>query len=192
MKILAIALALTLVFAAVATAGQNPNIKAVVHVQVYNSKASCAPVFTACEEFVTTSALTQVHALPIFFDAYGITGTEFSLTWPGGSSAGWIGCADFEIGGIQWSGDPLSQTWTLCQMGYATVCGFAWIWPASGFICMIPHRDSGFIGVIDCEFQTDVPVCIFCAGVIDQVGDDPCEPTATEASTWGGIKSMFK
>jgi len=194
MKILAIALALTLVFAAVATAGSNPNVKAVVHVQSYSAKNNCGNLqtFTTCEDFVTTNGEAQLHALPIFFDATGITGVEYALTWPGGSSAGWTGCGDFAIGGIQWSGDSISQTWTLCQMGYAVVCGLAWIYPGAGFICMVPHGESGFIGVTDCDFQPDTPMCFFCAGVGGEIGDDPCEPTATEASTWGGIKSMFK
>ena len=154
MKILAIALALTLVFAAIATAGQNPNVKAVVHVQAYSAKNNCGnlAVFESCDQFNTSFSDYQLHALPIFFDAFGITGAEYSLVWPGGSSAGWVGCSDFAIGGITFSGDAISQTWTLCQMGYATVCGLAWIYPGTGFICMIPNADSGFLGVTDCEF----------------------------------------
>jgi hypothetical protein len=196
MKILAIALALTLVLSVAATAGQNPNVKAVVHVQAYASKASCTnlvPTFTSCDQFVTTFPTYAFHALPVFFDTYGITGAEYSLVWPGTSSAGWIPCSDFSIGGIVNSGDPVSQTWSLCQIQYATICGLAWVFAGGpGFVCMVPNADSGFFGVTDCEFQTDVPMCIFCAGVLGEIGDDACAPTATEASTWGGIKSMFK
>jgi hypothetical protein len=195
MRILAIALALTLVLSAVVVAGQNPNVKAVVHVEMHGTKRACAtlPVFTGCAEFVTTYATYAFDAMPIFFDLYGITGAEYSLTWPGASSAAWTSCADFAIGGITFSGDPVSQTWTLCQIQYAVVCGWAWIFAGGpGQICMIPHRDSGFLGVTDCEFITDVPVGVFCAGTLGEQGDDPCEPTAVEPTTWGGIKSMFK
>jgi hypothetical protein len=194
MRILAIVLTLMLVCAAVVTAGTNPNVKAVVHVQAYNAKASCAtvPVFTSCEDFVTVLGDASIHALPVFFDAAGITGAEYALTWPGGYSAGWTDCADFAIGGIAFSGDSISQTWSTCQMGWAVVCGLAWIYPGAGYICMVPHGESGFIGVTDCDFQPDVPVGIFCAGVGGETGDDPCTPTATEPTTWGGIKSMFR
>jgi hypothetical protein len=76
----------------------------------------------------------------------------------------------------------------------AIIPGWGW-WYADapgGNICPIPHTGSGFLGVIDCDFIEDDVMCVFCAGVMEFVGDDPCEPTATEASTWGGIKSMFK
>jgi hypothetical protein len=196
MKILAIALALTMVLSVVATAGQNPNLKCAVHVDAHNAKRACGnlPVFTACTDIVTTWGTYSFDAMPTFFDLYGITGAEYSLTWPAWTySAAWNNCSDLVIGAIAWPGDAISHTWNVCQIQYAVICGWAWLYAdGPGLVCMIPNADTGFIGVVDCEFQPDVPVGFSCAGVYGMVGDDPCECSATELSTWGGIKSMFK
>jgi len=196
MKILAIALALTMVLSVAATAGQNPNVKCAVHVDGHNAKRSCTnlPVIEDCTGVVTTWGTYSFDAMPTFFDLYGITGAEYSMTWPAWTySATWTNCSDLVIGAIVNPGDAISHTWTVCQIQYAVICGWAWLYAdGPGMLCMVPHAGTGFIGVVDCEFQPDVPMCFFCAGVYGDVGDDPCEPTATEASTWGGIKGMFK
>ncbi len=196
MKILAIALALTLVLSAAVIAGQNPNMKCAVHVEAHNAKRACSGlvVIEDCTQIVTTYDDYSFDAMPVFFDLYGITGAEYSLNWPAWTySAAWTGCSDFTIGGIKWPGDNISQTWTECQIQYAVICGWAWLYADdAGMICMGPHSESGFIGCTDCNFEEESPMCFFCAGVYGAVGDDPCEPTATEPSTWGSIKSMFK
>jgi len=199
MKILAIALALTLILSVAATAGQNPDTKVAVHVQAHNAKQSCInlPVVADCSDIVTTfGASYSFDGFPVFFDLYGVTTVEYSLTWPAWTySCAFNNCADLVIGGIFWPGDAITHAWTQCQLGYSIIGGYGW-WYAdvgsAGHICPIPHTESGFLGVIDCEFAEDVPMCVFCAGVEGAIGDDPCAPTATEASTWGGIKSMFK
>ena len=199
MKILAIALALTLILSVAATAGQNPNAKVAVHVQAYNSKLNCSglPVVMDCSDIVTTfSASYSFHGMPVFFDLYGATTIEYGLMWPDWAySVAFTNCADLVIGGIAWPGDNISHAWQTCQIQYAVIGGYGW-WYAdvgsAGHICPVPHSESGFLGVIDCNFAEDVPMCVFCAGVEGAMGDDPCEPTATEASTWGGIKSIYR
>jgi hypothetical protein len=196
MKILAIALALTVVLSVVATAGQNPNVKVAVYVDAHNARRTCAalPVITDCSDVVTTFADADFDAMPTFFDLYGITGAEYSLTWPAWTySAIWNNCSDLVIGGIVDPGDAISHTWYECQIQFAVICGWAWLYADfGGTVCMVPNATTGFIGVTDCEYQADEPMCFFCAGVAGIQGDDPCAPTATEAKTWGGIKSMFK
>ena len=196
MKILAIALALTLILSVAATAGQNPNVKVAVHVQAHNAKQSCLalPAIVDCSDIAFTYAGYNFDGFPVFFDVVGVTFCEYSLTWPTWAySCIFSNCADLVIGGIVNPGDGISHSWTNCQMTTAIIPGWGW-WTADGpgMVCPIPHTESGFIGTTDCEFIEDVPLCIFCAGVYGMVGDDPCSPTATEASTWGGIKSMFK
>jgi hypothetical protein len=196
MKILAIALALTLILCVAATAGQNPNAKVAVNVKVHNAKQACAtlPVIADCSDIATTYPTYSFDGFPVFFDLVGTTTIEYSLTWPAWTySCAFNNCADLVIGGIAWPGDGITHAWTSCQAGYSIIGGYGW-WYADGpgMICPIPHTESGFIGVIDCDFVEDVPMCVFCAGVFGMQGDDPCDPTATEASTWGGIKSMFK
>jgi hypothetical protein len=59
-------------------------------------------------------------------------------------------------------------------------------------ICVCPHPISGIINTLDCHEGVDDMMCNFCAGVYGLIGDDPCEPTGTEASSWGEIKGMFE
>jgi hypothetical protein len=196
MKILAIALALTLVLAVVATAGQNPEAKVAVHVKAHNAKQSCGtlPVITDCSQISTQYDGYNFDGFPVFFNLYGATTVEYGLTWPAWTySCAFTNCADLVIGGIAFPGDGITHAWTTCQIQYAVVPGWGW-WYAddAGMVCPIPHPGSHWIGTIDCNFVEDDPMCIFCAGVFGAIGDDPCAPTATEPSTWGGIKSMFK
>ncbi len=196
MKILVIALGITLLLSGGVIAGQNTDMKCAVHVEAHNAKRSCGalPVIEDCTQIQTTYGDYNFDAMPVFFDLYGITGAEYSLNWPAWAySAAWTGCSDFTIGGITWPGDNISQTWTECQIQYAVICGWAWIYAdGAGTICMGPHGESGFIGCTDCNFEEEEPVRIFCAGVFGASGDDPCEPTAVEPTTWGSIKGMFR
>ncbi len=196
MKILAIALALTLVLSVAATAGMNPAAKVAMHVKAHNAKQSCAtlPVIEDCSGILTTYGGYSFDGFPVFFDLVGVTFCEYSLTWPAWTySCAFTNCADLVIGGIAWPGDGISHAWTECHYVPAIIPGWGW-WYAddAGMVCPIPHTGSGFLGVIDCDFIEDGAICVFCAGVFGAIGDDPCAPTATEASTWGGIKSMFK
>jgi hypothetical protein len=57
---------------------------------------------------------------------------------------------------------------------------------------VVPHPELDYIGITDCEGSISEPVCSFCAGAAGTVGDDPCGPTATETTTWGAVKSLFR
>jgi hypothetical protein len=196
MKILAIALALTLLFSFAATAGQNPDVKCAVHVEAHSARRNCGalPVFTDCPEIVTTFEGLDVDAMPVMFDVVGVTGAEYGLTWPVWAySCIFTSCSDLTTGDIVNPGDGISHAWNVCQMGFATVCGWGWLTAdGPGLICPIPRAESGFLGVADCSFIKDAAIGTYCAGVGGEFGDDPSEATATEASTWGGIKSMFR
>lgn len=96
------------------------------------------------------------------------------------------------IGTIINPGEGASHTWTSCRTG---VCMPAVLWLYAddpGMICPYPHPISGAISILDCAEGLDDPMCVFCAGVYGMVGDDPCQPTGTEASTWGRIKGIFE
>jgi len=201
MKILAIAIALTLILSFIAQAGQNPAVKVALHAEAYAKRRTCEDVvITDCSQIVSTLDLSPDYSydiLTVFFDVTGVTACEYGLTWAAGLSysAAFSGCGDLLIGDILWPGDGVAVSWTLCQMGWSIIPGWVYIdvLPEQPLvICPIPNPTTDFIGVTDCDFDPDAPICFFCAGLHGAIGDDPCEPTAAEASTWGGIKSMFK
>jgi hypothetical protein len=200
MKILAVAVALIFVLSALAFAGNNPGAKCAVHVQAHNAKQTCdnLPVILDCTDIVTTYAGCNLDAFPVFFSLVAWIGFEYGMCWAPVecfSSCTFTSCSPLTIGDIKWSGDGISQTWYDCSYAWSAVPGWGWLYAyCPGHICICPHPTSGIIWVLDCEMPggTDWPICNFCAGVCGAFGDDPCDPTGVEPSTWGGIKSMFE
>jgi hypothetical protein len=199
-KVLVIAIALTFVATAV-LAGGNTTHKVAIHCKAY--PASCTksyPTFTDCSNIVWTWAnLGNVEVMPVFYDLASYSAIGFGLSWPAEwASMSWTRCkGDLSVGGIVYSGDGTGITWTACQTSWAVCLGFGWLASTgAGSVCPIPDPATGDIGVVDCTPSPgpylDVPMCISCAGIGGTLGDDPCRPTATQPSTWGEIKSMFK
>jgi hypothetical protein len=190
-----IAVALILALTALAFAGANPDGKIAVHVRPHNAKAGCTVNITSCVDIVTTEPGYSVDAIPVYFDLVEYVGCAYGLTWPAWTySAGWNNCSDLVIGSIAWPGEGAAHTWTACQTGVMVP---SWLWlyaDGPGMICPVPHPDPGIgeIQILDCAEGIDLPRCVFCAGVYGAIGDDPCEPTGTEVSTWGEIKGMFE
>jgi len=194
-RVLVIAVALTLVLAAVALAANNPLTKVAIHVRAHNAKLACNyGTIVTCADIVTTEPGFSVDAFPVFFDLNEYLGCEYAICWPAWNySAAWNNCADLVIGSITESGQGASHTWLGCQPGPVAVPSFLWLYADfAGMICPCPHPISGLCSVLDCAEGIDDPMCIFCAGVYGNVGDDPCEPTGTQPSTWSEIKGMFE
>jgi hypothetical protein len=196
-KVLVAAVALTLVLSAVAFAGNNTAAKVAIHVRAHNAKLACAlatPI-EDCTGVVTTEPTFSVDAFPVFYDLVEFKGVEYGLCWPAWAySAAFNNCADLVIGAIAWPGDGASHAWFECQYGVA-VPSFVWLYAdGPGMICPCPDPTTGLISVLDCAEGLDSPCGVFCAGVFGEVGDDPCDAgaSATEQSTWGGIKSIFE
>jgi hypothetical protein len=199
-KVLVIAIALTFV-ATAALAGGNPAHKVAIHCKAYPGSCTKAyPVFTTCESIVETWAgQGDFLAMPVFYDLASYSAIGFGLAWPAEwGTMSWTRCkGDLAVGGILNSGEGTGITWTACQTNWGLALGFGWlIATGPGSVCPIPDPATGDIGVVDCAPSPgpylDVPMCISCAGIGGLIGDDPCRPTATETSTWGEIKSMFK
>ena len=200
-RILVMAIAVTLVLSAYAFAGMNPNNKVAIHVGTV--KKCLQLVFTNCAEITTTTPLCAGYFIvPVHYDLVGTTVLEGAISWP----VGW-GTVYY---GTQCYGTLAIEDWSLAGYGkysYASgTCVYSWAEPACvrwfayatpgpGLICPVANTTTGFIGVVDCsdpEPIADPAICLFCAGVCGEFGDDPCEPTAVEPSTWGSIKNMFK
>jgi hypothetical protein len=192
-KVLVLTVALMLIFGACAWAGVNTDAKVAVHVIPHSSR-SCTkgfPIITMCAEIATTEPGPDVDAFPVFFDLVEYQGFDYGMTYPGLYSAVFTSCSDLTIGTILYPGDGVSHAWTTCQPGPVAIPGWAWIWDY-GMVCVVPHPAAGGPTIGDCTGGADGVMCNFCAGIGGFIGDDPCWPTATETSTWGGVKSMFK
>jgi hypothetical protein len=133
---------------------------------------------------------------------------EFGLVWPADWSSGvFTACpATIVLGGIINPGDGASFSFSDCQIsqGYAganrpafwTHC-WLWLTPQSdGEIEIWPRQESGDLCIVDCHEspvprEKHNPMTIYNAGV----NVDPYEglpPHATEPTTWGAIKAIFK
>jgi hypothetical protein len=195
-KVLVAAVALTLILSAVAFAGNNPAPKVAIHVRAHNAKLACNyGTITGCADIVATEPGFSADCFPVFYDLVEFLGCEYGLCWPAWAySAAFTSCSDLVIGVVDWPGSGASHTWTSCQVGVC-VPSFIWLYAdAPGMVCPCPNPETGLISVLDCAEGLDSPCGIFCAGLYGEVGDDPCDAgaSATEASTWGGIKGMFE
>jgi hypothetical protein len=200
-KVLLIAVALTLVVGATAIAGNNPDAKVAIHVIPAPLRPGCAKhgldlENATCADLITTEAGNAINAFPVFFDLTEYLGCEYGICWPGWYySAAFTSCSYFVIGGIVNPGDGASHTWLNCYTGMCVPSYLDfYLIPGvdtGGMICPCP-APNGQLKVLDCAEAVDDPVCIFCAGVYGAIGDDPCEPTGTETSTWSEIKGMFE
>jgi hypothetical protein len=175
-----------------AVAGLNDEAVVVVHVLPHES-GGCDRVrpgdFRNVCDVICNEPSLHVDAFPVFFEVAEFQVLDFGLTWPGTYSAVWTGCSDIDVGEITWPGDCVSQVWRTCQSGPVAVPGFAEIYDA-GEICVIPHSQYGGIMIMDCEGEEDICQDVYCAGIGSHVVRGPC--FGNEATTWGGIKSLFK
>jgi len=199
-KVLVIAIALTFVATAV-IAGGNPAHKVAIHVKAHPTSCTKSyPVFTSCSGIVHTwAAQGDLDVMPVFYDLASYSAIGFGLTWPAEwLTMSWTRCkGDLAVGGISNPGDGTGITWTVCQTSWSIALGAGWLYASgAGSVCPIPDPATGDIGVVDCAPSPgpylDYPMCLSCAGIGGVIGDDPCRPTATQPSTWGEIKSMFK
>jgi hypothetical protein len=145
-----------------------------------------------CADIITTLATPDADAFPVFYDLDEYQGFDYGMNWPGMYSAAFTSCADLAIGSIVWPGDGISQAWLACMPGPVAITGWAWIWDY-GIICVIPHPEPGVINIGDCQAYLIEPLCPpIQAGIGGFIGDDPCDATGTDRSTWSSIKSMFE
>jgi hypothetical protein len=194
-KLILIVVALLLLLSSTGFAGRNAFPKAALHVKSHNAKQTCAnlPVIGSCGDVVTTYLGDNVDAFPVFFDLVEYLGVEYGVEWPAAwGTVAFTSCSDLVIGNIVSSGDGVAQTWTSCQTDPVAICGWVWMYAAGpGLVNPYFHPVSGDITVLDCSQGLD-RACIMFSGVNGMIGDDPCEPSGIEPSTWGGIKAIFE
>jgi hypothetical protein len=190
------AVVIIFILSTAALGGVNHLAKVSVHALPHAAR-SCVKSFPAvdgCEDILTTEAGNDVDAFPVFYDMIEYQGFDYGLTWPGAYSCSFTSCSDLTIGNILWPGDGISHAWYVCQYASVGITGWGWIYD-NGMICVVPHPGTGLITIGDCHLGDDEPLCPQCAAIGGFIGDDPCEPcdpTAREKATWGGMKSLFR
>jgi hypothetical protein len=204
-KVLVIAVAMTLVLSAYALAGMNPNNKVAVHVGTVKKCSNL--VFVDCHDIVTSTTICggmgAYYIVPVHYDLVCTTVLEGALTWPAGWGTIYYGTQCYGSLAIEVTTIPgyygYSFASTVPVSSWSEPACARWFYyatPEAGVVCPTANTTTGFIGVVDCttdpEPLPDPAICLFCAGVCGGFGDDPCEPTAVEPSTWGSIKNMFK
>jgi uncharacterized repeat protein (TIGR01451 family) len=163
-----------------AAAGYNPDAKVALHVLPHDALRTCSrdfPDISACEDISTTcECCGAVDIFPVFFDIEECLGVEYGLTWPGSETCTFQTCSDLHIGDITVSGDGISQVWFACRVGPAVIPGFGWIdFAQPTRVCVAPHPYTGVISILDCHEHVVEPVAVFCGGLCDETGDNPCQ-----------------
>jgi hypothetical protein len=179
--------------------------KLALHIAAHNAKQNCGnmPTFATRDNIVRqVSGTGDYDVFMVVFGFAGFTGggftnVEFGLSWPAEwGSASTTHCADLAIGGIINPYDWLSISWTTCQTTPAirAVC-WSWINASTSGQVQIEYRpgDDPFLGMVDCAFVEIDAESIFFAGVDMNPWEGVPDPiNATEPTTWGNIKAMFR
>jgi hypothetical protein len=193
-----------------AFAGANVAHKLAIHVKAHpTSCTKVYPTFTVCSEIVATwPGLGDIDVMPVFYELAGFVLNETGLSWPEASwgSGAWVRCkGDAAVGAINHSAgagfpNDVSGTaisWSTCQTAVGSAPGYCWLTALDpGVVCPEPNPATGDYGVVDCLPAPgpyyDWPIHVHCAGIGGMIGDDPCRPVSSEASTWGKIKVIFE
>jgi hypothetical protein len=142
-------------------------------------------------------------------DTDGIAGTRYGLCCDppvaGFWFYGWTNCADFEIPSAGWPGCNTgnAQTWIVQQpaghvtLGILDVYVYAGV---GGMLCICDDPREGFAEW--CDGTSPEPICLTrtvaekpqvfgCVG-FGIPGYNPCGIVATEKSSWGAVKSLYR
>jgi hypothetical protein len=139
-------------------------------------------------------------------DTDGIAGTRYGLCCPEGGFwfYGWTKCSDFEIPTAGWPGcnGGNAQTWVAEQpVGHVTLGILdVYVYPGTAMMCACDDPRKGFAEWCDgtspepiCKARTtaEYPQVFGCVG-FGVPGYNPCNIIATEKSSWGAVKSLYR
>ena len=196
---LLLAIALVLVVSYPALGGRNPDVKVGIHVLPHDPERGCFLNFPVIDDpsdiiFTYDGCGEEVDFFPVFFDLSECRGVEYAVIWPGSQTCTFTICSYSHIGQLVNSGDWISQCWLECKTGYAIIPGWGEVtMDEPGYVCFAEVPYTGQISILDCSDAIDVPVANFCAGVCGTIGENPLyADQATEPTTWGEIKSLFR
>lgn len=184
--------------------------KSALHVKAHGSSCKSMPTFADTNAINRTWSIIGGDGIDVFYVLYDYDSLlvfEFGLNWP----ADW-GTGEFQkcsgpiqVGAIQYPGDGVSLAFPDCQISQwaggtrPNIWTYCWVWlipQSAGEIEILPSPASGDLCIIDCREPSALrekhnPMTVYHAGVnIDPYEGPP--KYATEPSTWGAIKAIFK
>jgi hypothetical protein len=188
-------------------AGANPMAQLAIHAQARNAKRTCTTVaIPSCSAIVqSTAASGYVDLLVVMYDFQETTGAEYGLRWTHPFFTAWKDCANlYVLTDVPGGGIDVAQVFTSCQPGpgiggAGRVMGWLQLYGTGAQRCDITITSTpGDPKISDCAFQLD-PIHTthpgFTGGGAPGTGDlAPCEvgPTATENTTWGQLKDLYR
>ncbi|MGD9401467.1 MAG: hypothetical protein PVF95_04245 [bacterium] len=184
----------------------NQHVKLGLHIELHEERGCSKnmPVLNDRQDFVNYWMSAE---FPCDFDFFVVVfsfdetqGVEFALDWPGEWGSTWYTfvCADNNLGDIREPGDWISIVYNQCQPGNDGT-GFlipAWAWltatgPGELEILPTPGDRISLIGCWHHDYEEIMVDSVFYAaiGFVPYMGPPL---VATEPTTWGGIKAMFR
>jgi len=212
-NLLAITVAGALTFGIVghALAGTNGNVELAIDMQAKSKTRSCATMassYTSCSvinrSLTVAAGAGNTDVIPVVYNFQGITAVGFGLDWGSSSilyAPTWTKCSDLEITTVGTSHASFELSWGTCQSSAGGTAG-----KACGFIrfttygvpgtVVIGPSASGSFNTVDCAFQPDGLHTVHNGYLNGATATDldPCTlgPTATEATTWSGVKALYR
>jgi hypothetical protein len=174
--------------------------------------ASLANTYTSCAAItgqVLNTTGTTILAVPVVYMFNAMQGIEFGLDWHSSSyiyTPTWVNCSDLTLFRNGGSNGSYSLTWSTCQVPAGTpgvggrplgVLSYHVIAPAGPTRIDFVNADGAGQSMVDCSLESD-EVHTSHPGFVNMTlapGDlQPCEvgPTATEATTWSGVKALYR
>jgi len=198
---------LTLVCVAAVAGPINEHVKLGLHIAMHEDRGCYKnmPVIENREDFI--NFWLQVE-YPCDFDVFvvlfsydGVSAAEFGLTWPQEWGSTWYTfvCSDGHLGDIRNPGDVAALAWYDCQSVPVSPEYYPIAWAfltatTPGEIGILPGSSRDEVLVAACKAQGFVETAVesvFHAGIGSLPYMGPPK-VATEPTTWGAIKAMFR
>jgi hypothetical protein len=188
-------------------AGANPMAQLAINAAARNAKRNCTTTaIPSCSAIVQSAAASgYVDMLVVLYDFDQVTGLEYGIQWSHPFFTSWKDCANLYVFNPTGPNTAdVSQVFTSCTDGpgiggAGRVMGWLQLYGTGAqsvrfTLTSFPADPS----IVDCAFQQD-PIHTmhpgFSGGGLPGPGDlHPCEvgPTATENTTWGQLKDLYR
>lgn len=184
----------------------NQHVKLGLHIELHEERGCSKnmPVLNEREDFVNYWASAE---FPCDFDVFVVIfnfdetqGAQFAMDWPAEWGSTWYTfvCADNNLGDIKEPGDWISMVYNDCRPGHDGTAFLipAWAWltatgPGELQILPGPYDMISLVSCDESDHQETMVDSVFYAaiGFMPYMGPPL---VATEPTTWGGIKAMFR
>jgi hypothetical protein len=185
--------------------GQNPDAEVALDCRAHDRTRACGGIYSSCTDVqYEYSGTGDYDIIVVLYGFEGVTAVEYTLDYSGLADAefgGYTSCSSLDIEEPEPGYFTVAHAWTTCQSppspGGGITVGWIRLYGGAGEVDVVPSRTSGYLRVLDCDFELD-PILIGHAGFVGgaypgQGYVAPCgEATAVEGKTWGGVKSLYR